>query len=342
MRTDSLSSKVLSALNAKKGEYVSGQELADSLNVTRAAIWKTIKKLREDGVEIVGAPNKGYSLSPDADVLDAESIRAKLDSESKAFYREIVCKKETGSTNTDLKGQSSSFQGEGLVLVAERQTAGRGRFGRSFFSPQGAGVYFSVLLRPKFDAADVGVLTSAAAVAGARACEIINPRLEQGQVKIKWVNDLYLNDKKICGILTEGAASSLETGKLDYCVLGVGFNLYVDPARTPDELKKTVGGIFAKRPKAGTRAALVAAFLNELYSLHSQASSRDVLNEYRARQALVGQRIAVASPMFESKNVRYATAVGVDDAFRLLVSYEDDPDSIVPLNSGEVRASKAP
>ncbi|MBQ5367680.1 MAG: hypothetical protein IIU43_09420, partial [Thermoguttaceae bacterium] len=178
--------------------------------------------------------------------------------------------------------------------------------------------------------------------AGARACEIINPRLKQGQVKIKWVNDLYLNDKKICGILTEGAASSLETGKLDYCVLGVGFNLYVDPARTPDELKKTVGGIFAKRPKAGTRAALVAAFLNEFYSFHSQASSRDVLNEYRARQALVGERIAVASPMFESKNVRYATAVGVDDSFRLLVSYEDDPDNIVPLNSGEVRASKAP
>lgn len=346
MARKSVKSRVLSVLNRNKGAFYSGQELADSLDVTRATVWKAIEKLRQEGYKIVGATNKGYSLDDAADIHDPDSIRAGLSPKAAAFYHKIVCLKETVSTNTLVKELYGESEREGLVLSAETQTGGRGRFGRAFHSPKDSGVYFSVLLKPQGNALQAGVITAIAAVAGARACEKINRALKKRSVKIKWVNDLYLNGRKICGILTEGSVS-LESGKMDYAVLGVGINLTFDEKNAPKELQDVGGGLFQSTTPVGARAKLIAAFLNEFYTLYvsiftkdgaeSQAALDALLKVYRERQLLFGKKVDVVENLYDEKNVRSATAVGVDDKFRLLVSFDDEPGKVSALNGGEVR-----
>lgn len=339
--------KVLAILNRNKGVYYSGQELADSLGVTRAAVWKAIEKLRLEGYKIKGATNKGYALDVDADVLFADSIREDLSPKENKFYQEIVCLAETTSTNTLIKERYANFKPEGLVVSAETQTGGRGRFGRSFHSPAGSGVYFSLLLKPRGTSQKAALITAAAAVAGAKACEKINRNLKEGDVKIKWVNDLCLNGRKICGILTESSIL-FESGEMEYVVLGVGINLQFDAKNAPNELKKTVGGLFSKSAPTGARAKLIAAFLSEFYAIYEPLFKKGAVEEreafeatlenYRRRLLFVGRKVDVVKNSFQEDEKRTATVVGVDEQFNLLVVYDDEPAKIAALNGGEIRA----
>ena len=209
---------VLAALDAARGKYISGQELAQQLGVSRTAIWKAVAALRADGIPVAAVTNRGYILSPAADVLNAAAVTALLAPETaKALQVEVVDR--LPGTNAALRARAENGAPEGLVLIAQAQSAGRGRGGHSFFSPQG-GLYLSILLRPEIGLRQAVRLTAMAAVAACRAAE----KVSGAELRIKWVNDLWRDGRKVCGILTE-AALDMESGMLDYAVLGLGFNI---------------------------------------------------------------------------------------------------------------------
>ena len=194
--------EVLAALDAVRGRYISGQELAAQLGVSRTAVWKAVAALRRDGIPIKAVTNRGYTLAQSVDVLNAAAVAAQLDEATvKALQIEVVDR--LPGTNAALRSRADAGAREGLVLIAQAQSAGRGRGGHSFYSPPG-GLYMSILLRPEIGARQAVGLTAMAAVAAARAAE----RLCGVSITIKWVNDLWKNGKKVCGILTEAALAA--------------------------------------------------------------------------------------------------------------------------------------
>ncbi|MBQ8894437.1 MAG: biotin--[Clostridia bacterium] len=224
------------------------------------------------------------------------------------------------STNRAVKDLAEQGAPEGLVFFAEEQTAGRGRMGRSFFSPPGSGLYFSVLLRPKDT--DPLKITVAAGVAVARAVqETLGLELQ-----IKWVNDLYFKNKKVCGILAEGLVS--EEG-LEYCVLGVGVNVFA-PRAGFGELD-VIAGALLEEPRDGLRAKLAAAILNHFSALYENLEDPAILQEYRGRSYLQGKTVTALRG-----NERFrAMVVGIDDTAALLLKRENG--QVVALSSGEVQ-----
>ena len=246
--------EVLTALDAARGRYISGQELAAQLAVSRTAVWKAVAALRRDGIPIKAVTNRGYTLAQSVDVLNAAAVAVQLDEATvKALQIEVVDR--LPGTNAALRSRADAGAREGLVLIAQAQSAGRGRGGHSFCSPPG-GLYMSILLRPEIGARQAVGLTAMAAVAAARAAE----RLCGVPITIKWVNDLWKNGKKVCGILTE-AALDLESGMLDYAVLGLGFNVAAPADGWPEDLRDVAGTLYDGSPAPGARAALAAAFL---------------------------------------------------------------------------------
>ena len=372
----SVKAQVLSALDAARGRYISGQELADQLGVSRAAIWKAVTALRADGTPIEAITNRGYALPHGADLLNADAITALL-APAVAQAVQITVVDRLPGTNAALRTQAANGAPEGLVLIAQAQSAGRGRRGHSFFSPPG-GLYLSILLRPAFSTtmkeqylgrrhgftlfaeeqtggrgrlgrtfvspADTGVymtillhptlplshlsfVTISAAIAVVRAIEQTAGFTPQ----IKWVNDLWKNGKKVCGILTE-AAVDLESGMLDYAVLGLGFNLVQPSGGWPKELAAVAGSLFDSAPAPGARAALAAAFLNEFWALYHTGLRGSWLDDYRRRQALTGQRVLVTP---RRGTPRAAQVQGIDDECKLVVRF-DGESRPAALNSGEV------
>ena len=316
--------QVLTALDAARGRYISGQELAVQLGVSRTAVWKAVAALRKDGIPVEAVTNRGYALAKDVDVLNTAAVAALLQPAPLQDLQIEVVDRLPG-TNAALRGRADAGAPEGLVLIAQAQSAGRGRGGHSFYSPPG-GLYMSILLRPEIGARQAVGLTAMAAVAAARAAE----KLCGAEIRIKWVNDLWKDGKKVCGILTE-AALDLESGMLDYAVLGLGFNLAAPAEGWPAELQPVAGALYDDSPAPGARAALAAAFLNEFWPLYRAGPRSKYLNEYRKRQALIGQKILVTPRGGAPKT---ATALGIDEDCKLIVRF-DGESRPAALNSGE-------
>jgi len=317
--------EVLAALDAVRGRYISGQELAAQLGVSRTAVWKAVAALRRDGIPIKAVTNRGYTLAQSVDVLNAAAVAVQLDETTvKALQIEVVDR--LPGTNAALRSRADAGAREGLVLIAQAQSAGRGRGGHSFYSPPG-GLYMSILLRPEIGARQAVGLTAMAAVAAARAAE----RLCGVPITIKWVNDLWKNGKKVCGILTE-AALDLESGMLDYAVLGLGFNVAAPADGWPEDLWDVAGALYDGSPAPGARAALAAAFLNAFWPLYRAGPRSGYLDEYRRRQALTGQRVLVTP---RRGTPRAAQVQGIDDECKLVVRF-DGESRPAALNSGEV------
>lgn len=235
---------------------------------------------------------------------------------------QVTVLEETESTNSALKALARAGAPAGTVLVARRQTGGRGRTGKRFFSPEG-GLYLSLLLRPDVSAVKASHLTAAAAVAVCRTLEkhgVFDP-------KIKWVNDIFLRDRKICGILAESALNP--DGSPAWVMLGVGLNL-VPPVRGwPAELKMLAGSVFDTVTPA-LWEAICADLLTGLWKLCSQPEDPAVLAEYRARNLVPGRTVTVLRDNFP----RQAEALYIDDHYRLAVRFMDG--SMTLLDSGEV------
>jgi BirA family biotin operon repressor/biotin-[acetyl-CoA-carboxylase] ligase len=315
---------VLAVLEENKGKNVSGSKLADELSISRNAIWKAIKALQEEGYSIKAVPNKGYCLSDENDILSAQSIHPFLSGRTENLRFEV--KKSVSSTNTVLKELASKGEAEGKVLIAEEQTSGRGRLGRNFYSPAQSGIYMSILLRPKLTIEDSLFITTSAAVAVAEAIE----KVTGINAVIKWVNDIFCNGKKVCGILTE-AGIDFEGGGLEYAVLGIGINVSIPVEGFPSDLENIATGIFDRKLyESNVRSRLVAEILNYFWKYYDNISQKTFLAEYRKRSFLLGQEINILS----GKDTKRALALEIDDNARLVVKLPDG--EIKPLSSGEV------
>lgn len=304
--------KLLALLEENRGKFFSGEEIARTLQVSRAAVWKAVTALREDGYAIDAATNRGYCLSPDSDILSAQGIRKFLSPECRAL--DVTVLPAVSSTNALVRERANQGADEGCVIAAQEQTAGRGRYGRTFFSPAGTGVYLSLLLRPAaYSPRQATCLTAAAAAAMCQAIETVT-----GQTPgIKWVNDIFLHGKKVCGILSE-AAVGVETGALDYMVLGAGVNIYPPGEGFPEALRPIAGAILEScRPEAKNR--LAAEFLSRFWAFYTHPEDKAYLEYYRARSLAIGREITV----LQAGQSVGAYAYGIDDDCRLQVRLEN-------------------
>ena len=315
--------RLLSLLESQQGSFFSGEELAHKLQVSRAAVWKAVNALRQEGFAIDAVTNRGYCLSSDADILSVPGIRKHLAPENRE--NPITLLSTVPSTNASLREQAEQGAPAGSVVLALTQTRGRGRYGRSFFSPADTGLYLSVLLRPTHTSPrQTATLTAAAAVAMCQAIEAVCGETPQ----IKWVNDIYLHGKKVCGILTE-AAFGLETGVPEYVVVGAGLNVYAPEGGFPPELLDIAGGLLPHRA-ADIKNRLAAEFVNRFLAL-AGASTEDFLEDYRRRSLVLGKRITVVSGGREQE----ALALGIDDSCRLVVRFDDG--EAQAISWGEIR-----
>lgn len=315
--------KLLSLLEENRGNYFSGEEIAEKLSVTRAAVWKAVKSLREEGYQIDAVQNKGYCLAVQTDILSSQGIRKYLGPVCKDLELEILA--EVDSTNAWIRQKAAVGAEEGCTIIANEQTCGKGRWGRSFYSPAGTGIYMSILLRPQGWSPEKAVrLTTMAAVSACEAAEEISGE----KAEIKWVNDIYMRGKKVSGILTE-ASFSLESGCVDYAVLGIGFNVYKPEGGFPEELKHTAGAVFDSRQNDG-KNRLAAEFLNRFMQYYTARDMSEYKSRYRERSMVIGKEISVVLPGGSKKGV----ALDVDEECRLVVRLEDG--KLERLSSGEI------
>ena len=216
--------EILNMLENSHGEFISGESIAENMNVTRAAVWKAIDSLRNDGYNIAAIPKRGYMLESFNDVLSENGIKSHLKPDSKVSH--VICLKETDSTNNYAKKlamHGGASVKHGTLIAANHQTSGRGRHGHTFDSPPGTGLYMSLILRPTIEASEFQMITIADAVAVCLAIEELYPA-SRGEIKIKWVNDIYFRGRKITGILTE-ALTNFENGEIESVVTGIGINV---------------------------------------------------------------------------------------------------------------------
>lgn len=318
-----LKDKVLKTLEENRGNRLSGAEIADDLGVSRAAVWKAVEELRKSGVEISAIKNRGYMLEDNDNSLSAQGIKAVLGETDFDIHTEHT----VTSTNTMLKELARSGEKAGYVLIAQEQTAGKGRLGRKFYSPIGTGIYMSVLLRPNMTIEDSLFITTSAAVAVARAIETVS----DGKVtpQIKWVNDIFIEGKKVCGILTE-ASVDFESGGLEYAVLGIGVNITPPNDDFPDEIKDIAASVFSDAKEKNIRNRLAAEILRELEKMSENFYSDDIIKEYRDRSMLIGKKVCALL----GNDKKPCTVLDIDDRARLIVRFDDGEQKA--LSTGEV------
>lgn len=316
----------VAALLARGAGHVSGEEMSRALGVTRAAVWKEIEALRAAGWPIESSTRKGYKLAGPPPALSAPYISAQL-SKGNLFSGKVQVEPLVDSTNTRLKAMAASTP-TGSALLAEEQSGGRGTHGRSFQSPKGDGLYLSVLIRPHVGVADLLTLTGWVAVAAREGVE----RASGAPIDIKWLNDLYLNGKKLCGILTEFALLA-ESGEPDYVVIGMGINMN----QTLDTFKaqglEDIATSLAIEGYPVERNHLAVCLLEALDKLNREfpAKRADYLERYRAHCITLGRRVS-----FDGEGtLQTGTVAGVDDDFALLVDGDDGNRHIV--SSGTVK-----
>ena len=317
-----LKHQVLKILEENRGNSVNGAKLADHLFVTRSSVWKAVKALQKDGYRITAVTNRGYCLLSHNDILSAECIRPYLKDKAADFTLDV--RQCVTSTNTLAKTMAAEGAKEGTVIIASEQTEGRGRMGRSFYSPGSTGIYLSLILRPQLNLENSLLITTGTAVAVAKAIE----KTAGVKAGIKWVNDIFVGGRKVCGILTE-ASINFENGCLEYAVVGIGVN--VSTTDFPDSIQGIAGSIFTRKPEDQPITSLLAAeILNQMAGCMDTLTDRKYLLEYRKRQIIIGKNILV----LKGNESRPAKAIAIDDQARLLVEYEDLTRET--LSSGEV------
>lgn len=307
--------ELLKLLEENKGEYLSGEKTAETLGVSRTAVWKAINSLKKEGYPIDSVTNRGYMLSSDSNLLSAEGILLSLKKDIP-----LTVYHETDSTNRQCIALALEGAEEGTTVVADKQTAGRGRRGRSFYSPSGTGIYLSILIRPKFNISESVLVTVAASVAVSKAIE----KVCGIEPQIKWVNDIYYNSRKVCGILTE-AVTDFESGRISAVVTGIGINC--STTEFPDDISGTAGCL----PGSFSRNELAAAVIDEFLTVISHIEDRDFIPYYREHSMITGKNINVYSV---GKDPVPAYAEGIDNNGGLIIRYEDGTGTV--LTTGEV------
>lgn len=318
--------KVLELLEKNIGDFLSGEQIAEKLDCTRGAVWKAVKTLQEQGYSINAVTNKGYRLDKNTDILTEKGIRKYLSNDTENWGLRVY--KTLESTFINAREFANAGEPEGLTVICGEQTKGRGRLGRSFFSPSDTGLYMSILLRPEMAAIDAVKITTAAAVSVADAVEKISGL----DTEIKWVNDVYLNGKKICGILTE-ASFNLENGGLDYAIVGIGVNAYEPDGGFPEEIRDKAGAVFPKKSN-DIRNRLCAEILNSFKKYYNQLEENSFYEGYRSRLMWIGKQINIITP----KTTVPALLLDVDKDCRIIVRYKDGREEAVSTGEISIRA----
>ena len=313
--------EVLKALLENADGYINGVELAKKLSLSRTAVWKAIGQLQKGGYEIESRHNKGYCLRSTGDVLSVGGIARHL----RHKELRVHVYKSIDSTNTALKALAAKGAEAGLALVAE-QPAGRGRMGRSFYSPAESGLYLSLLLRPTIPAAQAVRLTACAAVAVAESIEELSGR----ETAIKWVNDVFMDGHKVCGILTE-ASVDCESGLLHYAVVGIGVNLRRPAGGFPEEIRSVAGAALDGIEVPELRCRLAAGILDRLTDYAENPADPAIFDSYRRRSLVLGREINILAP---GRDPEPAVAEDLADDYSLLVRLPDG--TTRRLSSGEV------
>ena len=315
----STKNEVLSALMDAR-VTLSGERLARRLGVSRNAVWKAIEQLRQEGYSIEAGTNRGYRLASVPNRVSQPEIERWLT--SSVIGRRMELHDRLDSTNTRAKALAAGGAPHGYLVIAESQSSGKGRMSRAFFSPEHTGVYITYVLRPRMLAERAVSITSMAAVAVARAIEA----LADVEVKIKWVNDLYINGKKVCGILCE-ASMDFESGALEYAVLGIGVN--VKAMAFPPELQAIATSVENECGREISRSRLIAEISNQLDALYPQLESGAFMAESRARSNVIGRDVTVIRGVERFE----AHVLDIDDQGRLVIRANGNVERV---GSGEI------
>ena len=306
---------VLSLLLAHPGEYLSGAAMSRTLGVSRAAVWKAIEALRQEGYEITSAPNRGYRLESAPDRVREGELSGHL--AGCLVGSRLLCLDTIDSTNTEAKRLLNAGYRGNFLVVADEQTAGRGRQGKQFYSPRGTGIYMTVVVHHGRRLQDAVSVTTAAGVAVCRAIEELTDKHPQ----IKWVNDVYIDDKKICGILTE-AVVGMESGLAEAMIIGIGANMQTE--QFPPDVENA-----ASLDADVSRADMIAAIADHLWEILDDGYE-SYIDYYRSHSMLLGKAITFIRDGVTTP----ATAIGIDEIGGLVVRLEDG--SVITLRSGEI------
>jgi len=309
-KTGTIKDKILENLILNRGKYVSGEMLASEHSVSRAAIWKHVKALRDEGYMIKSSTKEGYTLVGSPDVLAPAEIKAGL--KTSMMGKNIHYFKETESTNILARDMAGSAD-EGTVVIAESQTGGRGRMGRKWISPEG-GIWFSVILKPKMEPLHAPRLTLLAGVAVAKTT-----RSYGLLAKIKWPNDVLINGKKVCGILTEIGA---EMDSIQYVVVGVGIDANVDTETFPGEVRDVSTSLKNELGHDINRVEFLQNLLYELESLYHKFQREgfsSIMEEWRLMSATIGQWVKITT----QSRIMYGEAIGVNSDGALILETSD-------------------
>ena len=321
-----MKTKILHMLESSRGKFISGESIAESFNVTRAAVWKAIKSLRNDGHKIKAVPNKGYMLESFSDVLTKEGIIAHLMKDTK--ISRVICIDEIDSTSNYAKKLAMHEKAShGTLIAANHQTSGRGRHGHTFDSPPGTGLYMSLILRPDIAASEFQMITIADAVAVCLAVEELYPAAK-GEIKIKWVNDIYFHGRKITGILTE-ALTNFENGEIESVITGIGIN--VSTKKFDDDASGIAGSILQDENEfVFGRDELCAKVADYVMKFADNLDDPELISAYRERSMLTGEEITYMKN--DAKHTGHVERI--DDRGGLVIV--NDNGEIETLRSGEV------
>lgn len=315
--------KVLSLLEGRQGECISGEEIAKKLGVTRNCIWRSINSLKEEGHKIISQSNTGYLLSSEEDVFSASRIEH-LSSNNIS----VVLIDDADSSNNVASELAKQGAPEGTVVVVKRQNAGKGRMGRSFISNEENGLYMSIILRPKIQASESVNITVACAVAVLEAIEELSGK----KCSIKWVNDIYIGNKKVCGILTEGALN-VESGCFDFAIVGIGINITPPENGFADEIKDIATSVYDGKAPNGFKSALCALATDKFLHYYRSIENKSYIASYREHSNLIGESVCV----YRGNDVVNGVVLDIDDNARLILKTEQGE---VAFSSGEARARK--
>ena len=314
--------KVIASLRQSDG-YVSGEEISQALGISRAAVNAAVKNLRKDGYIIHSSTNKGYMLHDSPDKLNIGEILALIGKRAE----NVICLNKVDSTNDHARMLAQQGAPDGLIVVSNEQTGGKGRLGRSFYSPKDKGIYLSMLMRPHCLPTEITNLTAWVAVAMCHAIETVSG-VRPG---IKWVNDLIVNGRKIGGILTEMAVEG-ESGHIQHVIVGIGINVREGESDFPQDIRPIASSLAIETGMEINRARLACEMIRALDQLRADWPKQKAayLSAYRKECMIAGKEIRFVRDGIE----RTGIAEEIDDDFGLVVRFIDG--SRESLTSGEV------
>lgn len=321
-----MKTEILSLFLAQPGEFVSGESISQQLGCSRTAVWKHIEQLKRQGYKFETVKKAGYRLTHVPDLLHPETILSGLITERIGQY--IDYHRAVASTQQIAHQLAREGAPEGTLVIADEQRAGRGRMGRSWHSPPGQGIWMSLIIRPNIALPSSPQLTLLTSVAIVRCFREIG--VEAG---IKWPNDIYANERKLCGVLTELQANP---DRIDYAIIGVGMNVNMVEKDVPDELKHKAGSLRMVLGQTVDRVKVIQSFCHhfeEWYNLYLREGFSSIRTVWEARSVSLGQEVTAVTAQGEVRG----RALEIDDIGALVIQKKDG--NLVKIYSADLESS---